>query len=47
MGTDIQGGGYKTILVLSGVSRKEDLNNDAFKPNMIVDSINSIELPWK
>lgn len=48
MDTDIQGGvqmGYKTILVLSGVSRKEDLNNYAFKPDMIVDSINSIELP--
>ena len=50
MDTDIQGGvqmGYKTILVLSGVSRKEDLNNYAFKPDMIVDSINSVELPLK
>lgn len=50
MDTDIQGGvqmGYKTILVLSGVSRKEDLNNYAFKPDMIVNSINDIELPLK
>jgi len=50
MDTDIQGGvqmGYKTILVLSGVSRKEDLNNYAFKPDMIVESINEIELPLK
>jgi NagD protein len=50
MDTDIQGGvqmGYKTILVLSGVSRKENLNDYAFKPDMIVDSIDSIELPLK
>jgi NagD protein len=50
MDTDIQGGvqmGYKTILVLSGVSRQENLNDYAFKPDMIVDSINSIELPLK
>jgi NagD protein len=50
MDTDIQGGvqmGYKTILVLSGVSKKEELNNYAFKPDMIVESINSIELPLK
>jgi NagD protein len=53
MDTDIQGGvqmGYKTILVLSGVSRTEELNNYAFKPDMIVDSIEDIVLPlpwWK
>lgn len=48
MDTDIQGGvqmGYKTVLVLSGVSKKENLNDYAFKPDMIVDSVNSIELP--
>jgi NagD protein len=39
--------GYKTILVLSGVSRKEDLNNYAFKPDMIVESIDALELPLK
>ncbi len=50
MDTDIQGGvqmGYKTILVLSGVSRIEDMNNYAFKPDMIVQSIDEIELPLK
>jgi NagD protein len=53
MDTDIQGGvqmGYKTILVLSGVSRSEELNNYAFKPDLIVNSIADIELPlpwWK
>ena len=48
MDTDIQGGvqmGYKTILVLSGISKKEEVNFYAFKPDLIVDSINSIELP--
>jgi NagD protein len=51
MGTDIQGGvqmGYKTILVLSGIARKEELGYFAFKPDMIVDSVNEIAfpLPW-
>jgi NagD protein len=48
MDTDIQGGvqmGYKTILVLSGVSRREELNYYAFKPDLIVDSVNDIKLP--
>lgn len=48
MDTDIQGGvnmGYKTILVLSGISKKEDLIHYAFKPDMIVNSVNDIELP--
>lgn len=48
MDTDIQGGvqmGYKTILVLSGVSKQEDLNNYAFKPDMIIESIDSLTLP--
>ncbi|MEP2671133.1 MAG: HAD-IIA family hydrolase [Cyclobacteriaceae bacterium] len=48
METDIQGGvqmGYKTILVLSGISKKEELNNYAFRPDMVVDSVGDIELP--
>lgn len=48
MDTDIQGGvnmGYKTILVLSGISKKEDLIHYAFKPDMIVNSVNDIQLP--
>lgn len=53
MSTDIQGGvqmGYKTILVLSGVVRREDLIRYAFKPDLIVNSVADIELPlrwWK
>ncbi len=48
MQTDIRGGvqmGYKTILVLSGVSRREDLLHYAFKADMIVESIKDIQLP--
>lgn len=48
MDTDIQGGvsvGYKTILVLSGISKKEELKHYAFKPDMIVNSVNDIQLP--
>jgi NagD protein len=50
METDIRGGvqmGYKTILVLSGVSKRENLNDYAFKPDLIVNSINEIDLPLK
>ncbi|WP_017730598.1 HAD-IIA family hydrolase [Nafulsella turpanensis] len=50
MSTDIQGGvqvGYKTILVLSGVARKENLSKFAFKPDLIVNSVNDIKLPLK
>jgi NagD protein len=51
MDTDIQGGvqmGYKTILTLSGITRKEDLIKYAFKPDLIVTSVNEIKipLPW-
>jgi NagD protein len=51
METDIQGGvqmGYRTILVLSGITRKEDLKNYAFRPDMVVESVNEIKfpLPW-
>jgi 5'-nucleotidase len=48
MDTDIQGGtlmGYKTILVLSGISKKEELIHYAFKPDMVVNSVNDVELP--
>jgi NagD protein len=50
METDIQGGvqmGYKTILVLSGITAKEDLNNYAFKPDLVVSSVDNIEFPLK
>lgn len=51
MTTDIQGGvqmGYKTILVLSGVSKKESLIKYAFKPDLVVNSVSDIKfpLPW-
>ncbi len=48
MGTDIQGGvqmGYKTILVLSGITRIEELSRYAFKPDLVVESANEIKLP--
>jgi NagD protein len=51
MDTDIQGGvqmGYKTILVLSGIAKKEELAHYAFKPDLIVGSVRDIQfpLPW-
>lgn len=48
MDTDIRGGvqmGYKTILVLTGVTRREDLSRFAFKPDLVVASANEIQLP--
>jgi NagD protein len=48
MDTDIQGGvqvGYKSILVLSGVSKKEDLKRYAFQPDLVVDSLTKLTLP--
>jgi NagD protein len=48
METDIRGGvqmGYKTVLVLTGVSTREELKNFAFKPDLIVDSVQDIKLP--
>ena len=42
METDILGGiqmGYRTILVLSGGTRREDLARYAFQPDLVVDSI--------
>lgn len=47
MDTDILGGiqlGYTTILTLSGVSKKTDLNNYAFKPDMIIKSVAELDL---
>lgn len=48
MSTDIQGGvqvGYKTILTLSGVSKREQLGDYAFKPDMVINSIDELTLP--
>jgi NagD protein len=48
MDTDIQGGvqmGYHTILVLSGVTKKEDQHKFAFKADLVVNSVSDIELP--
>ncbi|OEK07501.1 HAD-IIA family hydrolase [Roseivirga misakiensis] len=48
LATDIQGGvqvGYNTILTLSGMSKKEQLNDFPFKPDMVIDSIADLELP--
>lgn len=48
MATDIQGGvsvGYKTILTLTGMTRKDQLNDFPFKPDLIVDSVKDIKLP--
>src|SRR5688500_12805011 len=50
MDTDIQGGvqmGYKTILVLSGITKLEELAHYAFKPDMIVGSVKDIQFPLK
>ena len=51
MDTDIRGGvqmGYKTILVLSGITKKENLIRYAYKPDLVVDSVKEIKfpLPW-
>ena len=51
MDTDIQGGvqmGYKTILVLSGITKQEDFKKFAFKPDLVVNSVSDIKvpLPW-
>jgi NagD protein len=42
MDTDILGGaqlGYKTVLVLSGLTRRDDLGRYAYQPDLVVDSI--------
>jgi NagD protein len=48
MGTDIRGGvqmGYKTILVLTGMTKREDLPRYAFKPDLVVESAGEIKFP--
>jgi NagD protein len=45
MDTDIQGGvqlDYRTILVLSGGTKAEDIGRYAFRPDKIVNSINDL-----
>lgn len=47
MDTDILGSiqmGYKTILTLSGVSKRENLVDYAFAPDMIIESLNEFDL---
>ena len=47
MDTDILGGiqmGYKTILTLSGITKKESLANYAFKPDLVVASIDELDI---
>jgi NagD protein len=46
METDILGGvqlGFQTILVLSGGTRREDLDRYAYRPDLIVDSIADLD----
>ena len=48
METDIIGGlymGFKTILVLSGIADKETLNHYAFKPSMVINSVDELTFP--
>ena len=47
MTTDVLGGvqmGYKTVLVLSGATSREDLVNYSFSPHIIVDSVANIDV---
>ncbi len=50
METDILGGaqmGYRTILVLSGGTRREDLSRYAYRPDMVVPSVADLcDLEW-
>ncbi|MAT72462.1 MAG: TIGR01457 family HAD-type hydrolase [Planctomycetaceae bacterium] len=46
METDIVGGvqlGYRTILVLSGGTAREDLRNYAYQPDMVIDSVADLD----
>jgi NagD protein len=48
MDTDIRGGvqmGYKTILVLSGITKRDALSRYAYKPDLVIDSVNELNLP--
>jgi len=53
LATDIQGGvqvGYHTILTLTGMSKKEQIKDFPFKPDMVIDSIADLDIPlpwWK
>jgi NagD protein len=50
METDIKGGiymGFKTILVLSGIADKQNLTQYAYKPNLVVNSVDEIVFPLK
>ena len=50
METDIKGGfymGFKTILVLSGMTDKENIKYSVFKPDLVVDSVDQIKFPLK
>lgn len=47
MDTDILGGvqlGYTTILTLSGVSKKNTLDDYAFKPDLVIDSVAELDI---
>ncbi|MCB0847327.1 MAG: HAD hydrolase-like protein, partial [Bacteroidetes bacterium] len=47
MDTDILGGiqvGYRTILTLSGVSKKEDLKSYAFSPDLIINDVGELDV---
>lgn len=46
MDTDIMGGvesGMKTIMVLSGLTNREDVNSYPYRPDRIVESVSEIE----
>jgi len=46
METDILGGvqmGYKTVLVLSGGTKREDLHRYTYQPDLVIDSIGDLE----
>ncbi len=48
MDTDILGGvqlGYRTVLVLSGSTSRDDLKDFAYRPDLIVDSIADLLQP--
>lgn len=48
METDILGGvqmGYRTILVLSGGTKKSDLEHHAFRPDLVLDSVAELAKP--
>lgn len=50
METDIIGGiymGFKTILVLSGIANQDQLKKYGYRPNLVVDSVDKIQVPLK